>query len=53
MPKTGPSLTSGLLPPERELLLDIMKYGAGVEVIAPGNLRKAVKKELAEALAKY
>lgn len=37
----------------RELILDILKYGPDVEVIAPESLREEVKKRLAEALQKY
>ncbi len=34
----------------REILMDIMKYGADVEVVDPNNLRNSVKKELLKAL---
>lgn len=37
----------------RELILDIMRYGAEVEVIAPESLREQVKEQLKEALGKY
>jgi len=36
-----------------ELIMDILRHGAGVEVLAPESLREAVKKELAAALAAY
>ncbi len=36
-----------------ELVLDIMKYGADVEVIAPEFLRKKVASKLQEAAARY
>lgn len=36
-----------------ELVMDILKYGAGVEVLAPSSLRKRVKDELAKALNNY
>jgi len=36
-----------------ELVMDILKYGAGVEVLAPTSLRKRVKEELAKALKIY
>lgn len=36
-----------------ELVMDILKYGAGVEVLAPSSLRKRVKDELAKALKIY
>jgi len=38
---------------ERELVLDIMKYGDGVEVLSPQSLRKTVRKKLQRALEKY
>lgn len=37
----------------RELLMDILKYGADVEVIAPGELREAVAKLLGDAARQY
>jgi predicted DNA-binding transcriptional regulator YafY len=37
----------------REILMDIMKYGKEVEVIAPGELRLAVAQSLAAACSKY
>ncbi len=37
----------------RELILEILKYGPDVEVIAPATLRRKVKKRLTEALKKY
>ena len=36
-----------------ELVMDILKYGAGVEVLAPTSLRKRVKDELTKALNNY
>ena len=36
-----------------ELVMDILKYGSGVEVIAPASLRKRVKDELTKALRNY
>lgn len=36
-----------------ELVMDILKYGAGVEVLAPPSLRKRVKDELSKALSNY
>jgi len=36
-----------------ELVMDILKYGAGVEVLAPASLRKRVKDELSKALSNY
>ena len=36
-----------------ELVMDVLKYGAGVEVLAPTSLRKRVKDELAKALNNY
>jgi predicted DNA-binding transcriptional regulator YafY len=36
-----------------ELVMDILKYGAGVEVLAPTSLRKRVKDELTKALNSY
>jgi predicted DNA-binding transcriptional regulator YafY len=38
---------------EPELVMDILKYGAGVEVLAPASLREAVGKQLQEAAARY
>jgi proteasome accessory factor C len=38
---------------ERELVLDIMRYGDEVEVLEPETLRKAVRKKLQKALGKY
>jgi hypothetical protein len=38
---------------ERELILDILKYGPDVEVIAPLSLRRAVQERLRMALAQY
>jgi predicted DNA-binding transcriptional regulator YafY len=37
----------------RELVMDILKYGADVEVLAPASLRAAVRAELAAAVARY
>jgi predicted DNA-binding transcriptional regulator YafY len=36
-----------------ELVMDILKHGSGVEVLAPTSLRKRVKDELAKALNNY
>ena len=36
-----------------ELVMDILKYGAGVEVLAPVSLRKRIKDELFKALKRY
>jgi len=36
-----------------ELVMDILKYGSGVEVLAPASLRKRVKDELSKALQNY
>ncbi len=38
---------------ERELIGDVMRFGAGVEVISPPELRQAMKKALHEALGRY
>jgi predicted DNA-binding transcriptional regulator YafY len=37
----------------RELVMDILKYGNDVEVLAPAGLRQAVAAELAAAAARY
>lgn len=36
-----------------ELVMDILKYGSGVEVLAPIGLRRRVKDELTSALKNY
>lgn len=36
-----------------ELVMDILKYGAGVKVLAPATLRKRVKDELTKAIGNY
>jgi predicted DNA-binding transcriptional regulator YafY len=36
-----------------ELIMDILRHGAGVEVMAPASLRSAVRKELTTTLARY
>lgn len=36
-----------------ELVMDILKYGSGVEVLAPATLRKKIKEELGKALQHY
>ena len=36
-----------------ELVMDILKYGAGVEVLAPASLRKRVRDELKKAFKQY
>ncbi len=38
---------------DRELLMDILKYGPEVEVLAPKSLRQAVKQRLQKALRHY
>ena len=38
---------------DTELLIDILKYGAGVEVISPSTLRNSVKTKLQEAASLY
>ena len=38
---------------DTELVMDILKYGSGLEVIAPASLRKRVKDELTKALRNY
>jgi proteasome accessory factor C len=38
---------------EEELVMDILKYGADVEVVAPAQLRLRVQQQLKEALALY
>jgi len=38
---------------DRELLMDILKYGPDVEVLGPASLRKRVKELLAQASARY
>jgi predicted DNA-binding transcriptional regulator YafY len=38
---------------DRELVLDILKYGADVEVLKPQSLRERVAKQLSLALARY
>jgi predicted DNA-binding transcriptional regulator YafY len=37
----------------RELVMDIMKYGADVEVLAPASLRQLVSEQLADAVGLY
>lgn len=37
----------------RELMMDIMKYGSDVEVLAPASLREMVGRELGAASARY
>ena len=37
----------------RELVMDILKYGAEVKVISPKPLREAVMQHLKSALARY
>ena len=37
----------------KELAMDILRYGADVEVLAPANLRKEVAQRLREALGQY
>lgn len=38
---------------ERELVLDILKYGRDVEVVSPASLRQAIRERLRRALARY
>jgi len=38
---------------ERELVMDILRHGAQVEVVSPPALRKAVQAELRRALSRY
>lgn len=38
---------------DRELVMDILKYGADVEVVAPEALRMAVKGQLESAMSQY
>jgi predicted DNA-binding transcriptional regulator YafY len=38
---------------EPELVMDVMKYGADVEVLAPASLREAVASQLRAAAARY
>jgi predicted DNA-binding transcriptional regulator YafY len=37
----------------RELLMDILKHGASVEVLAPDSLRERVAAELGAAIGAY
>ena len=37
----------------RELLMDIIKYGPDIEVLAPAELRRVVREELSAALKLY
>lgn len=37
----------------RELVMDIMRQGKNVEVVAPEELREQVRRELQEALSHY
>jgi predicted DNA-binding transcriptional regulator YafY len=38
---------------DRELLMDILKYGGDVKVVSPPSLRRRVTDELAKAIARY
>jgi proteasome accessory factor C len=38
---------------DKELIMDILKYGADVEVVAPDELREAVKNQLGRARSQY
>lgn len=38
---------------DRELLMEVLKYGGDVEVLAPASLRKKVREQLAGALKRY
>lgn len=37
----------------RELVMEILKYGSGVEVISPESLRQTVSEKLREASSRY
>ena len=37
----------------RELIRDILKYGADVEVLSPGQLRTQIKQQLEKAVTLY
>jgi predicted DNA-binding transcriptional regulator YafY len=36
-----------------ELVMDVLRHGAGVEVLAPSQLREAVKEHLRAAMTRY
>jgi len=38
---------------DRELLMDILKHGADVEVVAPGTLRQRVQDEINRMTVRY
>jgi len=38
---------------EPELVMDLLRHGAGVEVLAPASLRARVAEELAAAASQY
>ena len=38
---------------DRQLVMDILRYGADCEVLGPKSLREAVRRELREAAAGY
>ena len=38
---------------DRELVMDILRHGAEVRVLAPESLRDSVRKSLADAIAQY
>jgi len=38
---------------ERELILDILRYGPDIRVVSPASLRRAVQRRLREALGQY
>jgi len=38
---------------DTELIMDVMRYGADVEVLEPKNLRQKIRKRLQESLKKY
>jgi hypothetical protein len=38
---------------ERELVMDILRHGAAVEVISPDALRRSVQEQLQRAIAQY
>ena len=51
--KNGEYLLSIPYSDPRELIRDILRYGADVEVLAPESLRNSIKDELEQALKKY
>ena len=49
----GTTCCSFRIPSEPELVMDILKYGADVQVLAPESLRKAVAEKLRAAVKLY